>query len=161
MQQPFPYQAKCVRWLREETGKTFYAVGGAWRIADTILPRIRATGGEVFTYARVEEILKQIDAQIDSLKRQARQANRYRTLAADIRRHEALAHFIAWREHEVAIVTADHGNVEQMINLKTGDIDKDHTTNPVPFLLIANEFKFKALRVAVRDFKQLCANQCY
>ena len=35
----------------------FYPVGGAWRIADTILPRIRATGGEVFTYARVEEIL--------------------------------------------------------------------------------------------------------
>jgi all-trans-retinol 13,14-reductase len=35
----------------------FYPVGGAWRIADTILPRIRATGGEVFTYARVEEIV--------------------------------------------------------------------------------------------------------
>jgi all-trans-retinol 13,14-reductase len=35
----------------------FYPVGGAWRIADTILPRIRATGGEVFTYARVAEIL--------------------------------------------------------------------------------------------------------
>jgi all-trans-retinol 13,14-reductase len=35
----------------------FYPIGGAWRIADTILPRIRATGGEVFTYARVEEIL--------------------------------------------------------------------------------------------------------
>jgi all-trans-retinol 13,14-reductase len=35
----------------------FYPVGGAWRIADTILPRIRAAGGEVFTYAAVEEIL--------------------------------------------------------------------------------------------------------
>ena len=35
----------------------FYPIGGAWRIADTILPRIRAKGGEVFTYARVEEIL--------------------------------------------------------------------------------------------------------
>ena len=35
----------------------FYPIGGAWRIADTILPRIRATGGDVFTYARVEEIL--------------------------------------------------------------------------------------------------------
>jgi 2,3-bisphosphoglycerate-independent phosphoglycerate mutase len=39
------------------------------------------------------------------------------------------------------IVTADHGNIEQMINVRTGDIDKDHTTNPVPFLLVANEFK--------------------
>jgi len=35
----------------------FYPVGGAWRIAETILPRIRASGGEVFTYARVAEIL--------------------------------------------------------------------------------------------------------
>jgi all-trans-retinol 13,14-reductase len=35
----------------------FYPVGGAWRIADTIMPRIRATGGEVFTYARVTGIL--------------------------------------------------------------------------------------------------------
>jgi all-trans-retinol 13,14-reductase len=35
----------------------FYPVGGAWRIAESILPRIRATGGEVFTYARVREIL--------------------------------------------------------------------------------------------------------
>jgi all-trans-retinol 13,14-reductase len=35
----------------------FYPVGGAWRIADTILPRIRAAGGEVFTYARVEQVL--------------------------------------------------------------------------------------------------------
>lgn len=40
------------------------------------------------------------------------------------------------------IVTADHGNVEQMINMKTGRIDKDHTTNPVPFLLIGSEFTF-------------------
>jgi len=35
----------------------FYPVGGAWRIADTIIPRIRATGGDVFTYARVKEVL--------------------------------------------------------------------------------------------------------
>ncbi len=42
------------------------------------------------------------------------------------------------------IITADHGNIEQMIDLKTGDIDKDHTTNPVPFLLVAKEFKLAA-----------------
>jgi all-trans-retinol 13,14-reductase len=34
----------------------FYPVGGSWRIADTILPKIRRAGGEVFTYARVQEI---------------------------------------------------------------------------------------------------------
>ncbi len=42
----------------------------------------------------------------------------------------------------VLLITADHGNAEQMINPKNGDIDKDHTTNPVPFLMAANEFKF-------------------
>lgn len=45
----------------------------------------------------------------------------------------------------VLIITADHGNAEQMINPKTGDIDKDHTTNPVPFCLIGNAFKFKTV----------------
>jgi chromosome segregation protein len=51
---------------------------------------------------RVEDVLKQIDVQVENLKRQARQSNRYRALAADIRRNEALAHLIAWREHETA-----------------------------------------------------------
>lgn len=40
----------------------------------------------------------------------------------------------------VLIITADHGNIEQLINPKTGEIDKDHTTNPVPCIVIANEF---------------------
>ena len=35
----------------------YYPVGGAWRIADYTIPGIQRTGGEVFTYARVEEIL--------------------------------------------------------------------------------------------------------
>jgi chromosome segregation protein len=55
---------------------------------------------------RVEDVLKQIDAQVDSLKRQARQSNRYRDLAGAIRRHEALARLIAWREHEAAFADA-------------------------------------------------------
>jgi chromosome segregation protein len=51
---------------------------------------------------RVEDVLKQIDVQVESLKRQARQSSRYRNLAADIRKNEALAHLIAWREAEAA-----------------------------------------------------------
>ncbi len=46
------------------------------------------------------------------------------------------------------IITADHGNIEQMLNLKTGEIDKDHTTNPVPFLVIANEFKYNTPKIS-------------
>ena len=39
---------------------------------------------------RLEDVLKQINEQVESLKRQARQATRYKGLAAEIRRHEAL-----------------------------------------------------------------------
>ena len=46
---------------------------------------------------RLEDVLTQIGAQADSLKRQARQAARYRALAAEIRRHEALVALIALR----------------------------------------------------------------
>jgi len=35
----------------------YYPVGGAWRIAESVIPKIQAAGGEVFTYARVDEIL--------------------------------------------------------------------------------------------------------
>lgn len=35
----------------------YYPVGGSWRIAEAILLKVRAAGGEVFTYARVKEIL--------------------------------------------------------------------------------------------------------
>jgi len=55
---------------------------------------------------RVEDVLKQIDAQVESLKKQARQSNRYRDLAGAIRRQEALARLIAWREHEAAFAEA-------------------------------------------------------
>ncbi len=55
---------------------------------------------------RVEDVLKQLDLQIESLKRQARQSSRYRALAADIRRQEALAHLIGWREHEAQFAEA-------------------------------------------------------
>ena len=34
-------------------------------------------------------------------------------------------------------ITADHGNAEEVKNLQTGDIDKEHSTNPVPFLIVS------------------------
>ena len=41
------------------------------------------------------------------------------------------------------LITADHGNVEEMINLKTGEIDTEHSCNPVPFILVNNQLKEK------------------
>jgi 2,3-bisphosphoglycerate-independent phosphoglycerate mutase len=40
----------------------------------------------------------------------------------------------------VAIVTADHGNAEQMLHYKTGEPHTAHTTNPVPFVLVDPTF---------------------
>ena len=34
------------------------------------------------------------------------------------------------------LVTADHGNIEEMINLKTGEIDTEHSSNQVPFIVV-------------------------
>ncbi len=42
----------------------------------------------------------------------------------------------------VSLVTADHGNVEEMIDLKTGEVDTKHSTNPVPFIVISKHFNY-------------------
>ncbi len=38
-------------------------------------------------------------------------------------------------------ITADHGNAEEVQNLQTGDIDKEHSTNPVPFLIVGQRWE--------------------
>ncbi|SIP96826.1 condensin subunit Smc [Rhizobium sp. RU35A] len=45
---------------------------------------------------RLEDITAQLESQIESLKRQARQANRFKMLSADIRQREALLLHIRW-----------------------------------------------------------------
>ena len=42
------------------------------------------------------------------------------------------------------IITGDHGNAEEMI--KNGEIDKEHTTNKVPFIF-TNPSIFKGKRI--------------
>ena len=44
------------------------------------------------------------------------------------------------RHNATMIITADHGNVEEMINLHTGEIVKEHTTNPVPFMVVGHRW---------------------
>ena len=40
------------------------------------------------------------------------------------------------------MITADHGNAEQMINIETGDPHTAHTTNPVPFIMTGDPKKY-------------------
>lgn len=41
----------------------------------------------------------------------------------------------------ILIITADHGNADEEVNLLTGVPHTEHSANPVPFYLIGNDFK--------------------
>jgi len=43
----------------------------------------------------------------------------------------------------IVLITADHGNAEIMFNMQTGQIDKEHTSNPVPFIVAGKDFRGK------------------
>lgn len=45
----------------------------------------------------------------------------------------------------VCFITADHGNAEELINLQTGEIDKEHSTNPVPFIAVGAQWEGQSL----------------
>ncbi|MBN2016006.1 2,3-bisphosphoglycerate-independent phosphoglycerate mutase [Candidatus Dojkabacteria bacterium] len=47
------------------------------------------------------------------------------------------------------VIIADHGNVEEMINLQTGKVDTEHSTNPVPFIFISEEAKPRELSLGI------------
>ncbi len=48
----------------------------------------------------------------------------------------------------VLLITADHGNSEQMIDYKTGEPHTAHTTNPVPLVLVGMDAKLRPGRLA-------------
>ena len=45
-----------------------------------------------------------------------------------------------------AIITADHGNADQMIDYETGEPHTAHTSNPVPFILVDDDKKHMELK---------------
>jgi 2,3-bisphosphoglycerate-independent phosphoglycerate mutase len=44
------------------------------------------------------------------------------------------------------IITADHGNADDMIDFDSDQPNTFHTKNPVPFLLVSEKLKDKKLR---------------
>src|ERR671913_2228943 len=56
---------------------------------------------------RAEDVLREIEAQLDGLRRQGRQAARYRALSAEIRRLDALLHALAFAEARAAATDAE------------------------------------------------------
>jgi 2,3-bisphosphoglycerate-independent phosphoglycerate mutase len=51
----------------------------------------------------------------------------------------------------VTVITADHGNAEEIVNLQTGKMDKEHSTNPVPLILVGKELANKGVPEAETD----------
>ncbi|MFH1598073.1 MAG: 2,3-bisphosphoglycerate-independent phosphoglycerate mutase [Patescibacteria group bacterium] len=54
-----------------------------------------------------------------------------------------------------AIVTADHGNAEELVNLQTGEIHKEHTTNPVPCIIVGEGWRKTSPNVKSDDLSKV------
>ena len=42
------------------------------------------------------------------------------------------------------LITADHGNAEEMLNLATNQVNTEHSANPVPFIAVSQKWESKA-----------------
>jgi len=68
-------------------------------------------------------------------------------LEATIQAHEVLDESVKRVVDEVllkdgvVLITADHGNAEELLNIQTSGMDKEHSTNPVPFYIIGKQFE--------------------
>ena len=62
--------------------------------------RLRAADGNL---ARLSDILGQLNSQIESLKRQARQARRYKEVSAEIRKVEAIVLHLPWTQAQAQV----------------------------------------------------------
>ncbi len=74
---------------------------------------LRLRGAE-HNLERLDDVVAQLETQLEGLKRQARQANRYRKVAADIRRVEALLLHLRWSAARQAEASAQSELTGQM-----------------------------------------------
>ncbi len=56
---------------------------------------------------RLDDVIREVETQLANLKRQARQASRYRNLSGHIRKAEALAHYLRWTAAELRMRAVD------------------------------------------------------
>ncbi len=57
---------------------------------------------------RVEDVIGQLTTQMEALKKQARQAVRYRTVSAQVRKAEATLYHLRWSAASIEVVAAEH-----------------------------------------------------
>ena len=63
---------------------------------------------------RLEDVIGQLESQLESLKRQARQANRYRNISANIRKTESLLFYLRWVAAKDAEASAQSSHNESV-----------------------------------------------
>jgi chromosome segregation protein len=76
---------------------------------------------------RVDDVLNQIDQQVDGLKRQSRQASRYKNLAADIRKIESLLIFNGWRQAVGQVSEAERAHADSLAAVQTQAVVQTQT----------------------------------
>ncbi len=77
---------------------------------------LRLKGAEA-NLARLADILGQLGTQVESLKRQARQARRYKDLSQEIRQTEALLCHLLWTEAQAQVDAEETGLRDTLIEL--------------------------------------------
>lgn len=74
-------------------------------------------------------------------------------LRATVRAAEYVDKFLGTLERAIRgrkgtlVVTADHGNAEELINLRTGEVDTEHSNNPVPFTIVTPDATIRRVRL--------------
>ena len=73
--------------------------------------------------ARLEDVINQLAAQMDALKRQARQAIRYRAVAQQVRKAEATLFHLRWVAANAELAEAEHAknSAVRMVAERTGE----------------------------------------
>lgn len=86
---------------------------------------------------RLDDVVAQLETQLDSLKRQARQANRYRNIAGDIRKAEATILHLRWSAAKAALDEAKKALTDATVTVgKTQLVQTDAATTQA---IIANK----------------------
>jgi chromosome segregation protein len=78
--------------------------------------RLNATEANL---ARLNDVLGQLGSQVESLKRQARAARRYKEISGDIRRQEALVFHLSWQEAQTLVDREETNLREALTSLAT------------------------------------------
>jgi len=116
--------------------------------------RLKAAEGNL---ERVEDVVLQLDQQLQGLKRQARQANRYRNLSGHIRRAEAVMYHLRYSQTATALEEARAllGQIEAVVaeltqKAATAQVAEAHAAEALPPLRQAEAEAAAALhRLAV------------